>query len=688
MDLAIHWSGDWPEHFAALIEALQDFYETAGEIGGELVLCPDASAVPPPQPGVPSVAGVCGTVRLFTPGGRRELGKALEPWMGRGAFFVVPTAAAATALATLPGMAGERVRVLPLPLGRGRMAQRPDGEAPGSDILAIGPVDYGTTLSALRALRLMKVDARLVVADLAHDGIELTRPAGVLAPFRVLGGYDVVHTREWRPRVADAGAILLGETHSDLGWTLREALSTGRPVVTPSSALVADQLAAAGAHAYMYEHGMPVELAGALRAALARDRGRDLERHAAAAVEAESWALAAGSLHSIFTEALAPSASPTRSSRPPAQARVTREALAVAVLNPWASGGGGERFFREMVEALCAHPSRPQVTAVAALPPGASFDAGADALERAGASVAVVPQDAFDVRTADILRGVDVAYCAWSALTRPPPAPVPLVCTLHDLNHKHFGVLSDEQKAALERQIPEWLRGSHTVVSSSEFIRAELEHFYAVRPGQTAVIPLTVRPHEGTVDPEERALVRRRFGLPAGFVLSPAGRHLHKNYPALDAALRLLRRRGRPITVAASGEATELGYWGPDLIGLGYVSARELEALYADCAGVVQTTLYEAGSWPMLEAMAALKPVACSRIPPIVEQIERLGLRAELFDPHSPAAIADSLARLVAGTGEPQAREANRRAVTARTWEHVAGDYLDVFRQAVKEARC
>lgn len=687
MDLAIHWSGAWPEHLVALIEALSELYETAGEITGELALCPDATAVAPPVDAVPTVAGVLGTLRLFDPVGRRELVEALEPWMGRGTVFMAPTASAAAALATLPGMALERVRVLALPLGPGRAVERPGATAAENDILAVGPIDYVTALTALRALRLMGVEARLVAADPAHDGVELTRAAGPVAAFRVLAGYDVVHAPDWRACVEDAGVILLGETYPDLGGTLREALSTALPVVTPSSGVVTDHLAAAGAHAYLYERGNAMELAGALRAALCRDRGRDLERHAAAAVREESWAAAASALHSLFGEALTPSP-PSVAAPAPAAPRVTREGLGVAVLNPWASGGGGERFFREMVEALCSHPSRPRVTAVAALPPGAVFDAGALALERAGASVAVVPQDAFDVRVAHILRGVDVAYCAWSALTRPPPAPVPLVCTLHDLNHKHFNVLSEDQKAALERQIPEWLRSSHTVVSSSEFIRAELEHFYAVRPGQSAVIPLTVRPDSDPVDPEERARVRRRFGLPSGFVLSPAGRHLHKNYPALDAALRRLRREGRPITVAASGQATEAGYWGPDLIGLGYVSARELEALYADCAGVVQTSLYEAGSWPMLEAMAALKPVACSRIPPIVEQVERLGLNVELFDPHSPAAIADGLTRLVTDGADPDTLDANWRAVTKRTWEHVAGEYLDVFERAVKEGRC
>ena len=144
------------------------------------------------------------------------------------------------------------------------------------------------------------------------------------------------------------------------------------------------------------------------------------------------------------------------------------------------------------------------------------------------------------------------------------------------------------------------------------------------------MIPLTADSRAEPAGAEEREYVRRRFGLPDRYLLSPAGRHLHKNYPVLHAALRILRREGRPITVVASGLATDVTYHGPDLIGLGYISARELQALLEQSAGIVQTSLYEAGSFPMLEAMAAGRPVAISRIPSVLEQIERLGLVAEL----------------------------------------------------------
>jgi glycosyltransferase involved in cell wall biosynthesis len=195
------------------------------------------------------------------------------------------------------------------------------------------------------------------------------------------------------------------------------------------------------------------------------------------------------------------------------------------------------------------------------------------------------------------------------------------------------------------------------------------------------VIPLTAETPGDPTTPDERDAVRRRWGLPERFLLSPNGCHLHKNYPVLDAALRVLRRQGRPIKVVASGAGTDIRYHGPDLIGLGYVSARELQALYEESDGMVQTTLYEAGSFPMWEAMAVHKPVAISRVPPIVEQVERLGATVELFDPLDPEDVAAALARLWDGSEAttPAALERNAAATAARSWDDVARDYLELF---------
>jgi glycosyltransferase involved in cell wall biosynthesis len=302
-------------------------------------------------------------------------------------------------------------------------------------------------------------------------------------------------------------------------------------------------------------------------------------------------------------------------------------------------------------------------------------------LRRAGVDVVTVPGGDFDQVATRELQGFDVVYYSWPHMSEPLPTKQPLVCTFHDLNWKHFDVYDPPDKVQLEAQTPRWIEQCAALVHSSNFIRGEMHHYYDTPDSLSHVIPLTAETPADPATPEEREGVRRRWGLPERFLLSPNGCHLHKNYPVLDAALRMLRRRGRPVKVVASGGGTDVRYHGPDLIGLGYVSARELQALYEESDGMVQTTLYEAGSFPMWEAFTVHKPVAISRVPPIVEQVERLGATVELFDPLNPQDVAGALARLWDGSSatDAEAIERNAAATAARTWNDVADDYLNLF---------
>jgi glycosyltransferase involved in cell wall biosynthesis len=675
MDVRLYWDGDFPEYLPPLLEALEALPETDDAPGGEVLFCPDATAFPVPDEQVDGiVAAVPDTSPLYSNERREAFAAALSGWAQRGALFIVPTSTAAAHLRVLLGLPAGRVHVVSLPLPPARI---PAESTPNGDVLAIPPINYGALLSAVNLTRLADLDPRLVVAD--PNAEPLVRPGGIANSYRLLAGREVVIAHDWREAAAHAAAIVLFETHPSDGWLLREALATGVPVVTPHTSIVGDHLAAIGAGAYPYSGpGDVAGLASALTAALKRDRGPELERSARDAVLGESWADAAAALYSVLMESVT---APAEQALEPVAAEVTNERLSICVLNPHPSGGGGERFMRELVHAMAKHESAPRIKLVCQIKPFEAFDPGTDLLRSAGVEVVTVPGDNFDQVALRELEGFDIVYYSWPHLADPLPTEAPLVCTFHDLNWKHFDVNSPEQKTQLEAQTPRWVEMSSALVHSSNFIRAEMNHFYSTPDSLSHVIPLTAEtPGEPTTS-GERDAVRRRWGLPKRFLLSPNGCHLHKNYPVLDAALRILRRRGRPIKVVASGAATDIRYHGPDLIGLGYVSARELQALYEESDGMVQTTLYEAGSFPMWEAMTVHKPVAISRVPPIVEQVERLGATVELFNPLDPEDVAGALARLWDGSKAtaPEALEHNAAATAARSWDDVAGDYLSLF---------
>lgn len=691
MDVALHWHEEWPAFLRPLWEALEDLPGVAGAPEGRVVLCPDAAAVRPPAETSALVALVPRPERLMASNARPELRSRLGDWTGRGAILLTTTTTAAIELRRELEVSEERVRVLslPLPAELGLPAW-----TPGADILALAPVVFPALLPAVHMLRTAGFFPRVRIAD--PKGGPFAQPGNVSAAFSLHGGYEVTLVEDWRSQGSGVGAIVHSFIDPGLGWQLRQALSTGVPVVAPSSPSLTDHLGAIGASAYMYAAATELRtLYTALAAALRGDRGEALGRGARAAVLGESWVPAAETLFAALCDALAPARQRAGTAAPPdvaAQAgtqavaarrprvEVTAQPLRVCVMNPNPSGGGGERFMRQLVSAIGRHASSPAVKLVCQVDSHAVFEAGAQILERAGVKTITVGRGEFEATAEREAQDADVVYYTWPHRADPLKTSAPLVCTFHDLNWKHFDVISDADKALIERQTPQWIARSSAMVHSSEFIRGEMLEHYGPPPSLLHVIPIAPTPPPAPPSAAEREHVRRRFALPDRFLLSPNGNHYHKNYPALMAALRLLRADGRPVKVVASGMATEL-FHEPDLHGLGYISARELQALYAECAGVVQTTLYEAGSFPMAEALIAGRPVAISRVPPIVEQVERQRAVVELFDPLDPSEIAEAIWRLWSGSEatQPETLAANARGAAARTWDDVAGEYLDLF---------
>lgn len=685
VDVRLHWHDTWPAFLTPLLSALESLPEAEEAGEGTVVLCPDAAALTPPDAAEGALVAFVPAANLaLDPRTAPAVAGTLAGWRDRGTLFVTPTASAGLAVQALLSLDSERVAVLPLPLPPERVpAPAPEG---GSDVLALAPVHLEALLGAIEVARLAGVSPRLVVADPSAG--RAAEPGSVACAYDVMPGRAVAAVDDWRAAVSagGAGAIVLGGIGTGPGWTLREALATGRPVVAPSLPVVRDHLSAIGADAYLYVSPFDSRrIAQALVAALRRDRGAALESGAREAVVSESYADAARTLLGLFERAVggtgprAPAAPAGAGESPvPGGPRVeVDERLSVCVLNPNPSGGGGERFMRQLVGGMAGHASRPRMTLVCQVDLNAAFDPGTEAMRCAGVEVHMVSGPEFTAAAEREMARSDVAYYSWPHQSEPPVTSVPLTCTFHDLNWKHFDVIGQADKARLEVQTPRWLERAAAFVHSSQFIREELHRYYDVPRSFTHVIPIATDPPPVAPTAAELERARRRFGLPQRFLLSPNGFHLHKNYPALSEALRILRRDGRPVPVIASGAATER-YHGPDLIGLGYISAGELQAIYELCAGVVQTTLYEAGSFPMAEAMIARKPVAISRIPPIVEQVERTGVVAELFDPLDPDDVAEAIWRIWDGSEATAAETiaANAAAVAARTWDDVAGDYL------------
>lgn len=271
----------------------------------------------------------------------------------------------------------------------------------------------------------------------------------------------------------------------------------------------------------------------------------------------------------------------------------------------------------------------------------------------------------------------EVARCRLDVLfnpgfTTPILAPCPCVTVFHDLQHKHH----PEHFRWFD--LPFWrlllwasAHRARKLIAVSEATRTDLLCVYHL-PAERVDTVLH------GVEPEFFALDRTHT---EPMILCVSTLHPHKN---LDRMIRAYARRKRDWRLIIAGMRgfsagaldsliVELGAQNSVQL-TGWISRAELLQLYARAQAFVYPSTFEGFGMPVLEAMAAGIPVACSGIAPLREVA---GDAALFFDPQDEGAIADALDRIVADA-ELRAKliQSGPNRAQAFTWERAARETL------------
>jgi glycosyltransferase involved in cell wall biosynthesis len=265
---------------------------------------------------------------------------------------------------------------------------------------------------------------------------------------------------------------------------------------------------------------------------------------------------------------------------------------------------------------------------------------------------------------------------------------------VHDLIYARFpeahAGIRDKGMGVL---VPQAARRSHRVIADSLSTREDLVQMLGVPAAKIDVVPLGLGSVRRVAPIAERE-TRARFELGERRVLlSLSAKRPHKNLLALIGALARIPAAERPVLVLAGyptaheaelrARAASEGL-DADVRFPAWLSAEELEGLWALAQAFVFPSLYEGFGLPVLEAMARGVPVACSNASSLPEVA---GDAALLFDPHDEAAIAGALRRLL---DEATLREQLRVRGLARaaefTWQRTARLTLESYRRALGRA--
>lgn len=270
----------------------------------------------------------------------------------------------------------------------------------------------------------------------------------------------------------------------------------------------------------------------------------------------------------------------------------------------------------------------------------------------------------------------------------PVLAPVPMVVTIHDVNHI---AMPEFMGSPLRRVYARWmisnaLERAERVLFDSEFTRAEARRLLAPRSVDGTVV------HLGVDARWERAreLAPER-PLPEPYLLYVGNVKRHKNVPFLLRAFGRIATRvphrlllvGRTEGLRADpGVARALAALRDRAQLLGEVAPDAVLRYVAHADALVTASLYEGFGLPALEAMAAGCPCVVSRAGSLPEICGDAALYA---DPYDEKSFADRLLEIVECPDVRTTLAARGRERAARfSWDRAADLTTAVFEEVLR----
>lgn len=293
---------------------------------------------------------------------------------------------------------------------------------------------------------------------------------------------------------------------------------------------------------------------------------------------------------------------------------------------------------------------------------------------------------------------VDLLFCPFTAPTYFEPG-VPTVCTIYDLQYNTYPeFFAAEDVANRERTFIEACRRATVLAAISDYSRDSAIVHGNLASSRIHTIYLRMAQRIAPGVENDKAILRRHNLTPQGYLIYPANFWRHKNHEMLLTAFGMVRHQGLSVDIklVCTGAPGARQDWlisaahtmnlGDHVLFPGYLSDADLATLIANCKGVVFPSLYEGFGLPVIEAMAAGVPVACSNTTSLPEVAADAAI---LFDPRVPTQVAQAMIALV----ENEALRARliqagqRRAAEFSDSECMAREYWELFQHALANVK-
>ncbi len=290
--------------------------------------------------------------------------------------------------------------------------------------------------------------------------------------------------------------------------------------------------------------------------------------------------------------------------------------------------------------------------------------------------------------------GADLAHVPYWAV--PLASPVPVVVTIHDL----IPLLLPAYRGSILARLYTALsaasaRGAAAVITDSEASRQDVLRHLGLPPERVYALPLAAG-HEYSPHPAGPAdeAVRRKYGLPADYVLYLGGYDIRKNIETLLCAFTYVRE-GTDIPLVLGGRLPERitprfadvrtlidkYQLGGNVQLIGWVDEADKPALYRMASCFVFPSRYEGFGLPVLEAMACGTPVVAVNTSSLPEVVGGAGFLVEPDDARGMAGAV--LAVLVQPEVAGDLRQKGLARAAGFSWERTARQAVAVYERAM-----
>lgn len=255
------------------------------------------------------------------------------------------------------------------------------------------------------------------------------------------------------------------------------------------------------------------------------------------------------------------------------------------------------------------------------------------------------------------------------------------VTTIHDVSF----LIGPEwfrarDRILLTRLVPASARRAAAVITVSETSKSEVERLIPAALGKTTATPLACPPWIRR-DENGASLVKEKFGLDRGYLLTVGTRWPRKNMELAVAAAELLpESAARPLVITGKPG------WGEESVGartkaVGYVDAETLSALYSAAGLYIAPSRHEGFGLPLMEAFECGCPVICSEGGAFPETagdaaVVQRGWEASQWSATMGSLLADS-------SKLSDLRARGLRRVREFSWEETARRTANVYRQVI-----